>query len=711
MFILYVTYFVILLLASSTALYFVDVKAENEQQGSQVNSVTRSDDTHNSEIESKTENSASLQWKNLAQNVIALTTTDNAITVGFSNFIKKNKIGGVLKSSKLCDLGYDERNENTLQNVEKSSLQDGGSDGNKGDNANDSSEGNVELKSLTDNETKDAPQQDGENVWNIQSLDIEINLPEADQSTIGPITQLIESSASAIGESNATFDRRLRDLLDVADSEWNNDVLSLGDEKAEDIDDNQELRESLLESHEDIVMHDAPVAFKKSQSLQHISTKGDGYQYEYSMDDELSVLSSDTQNSEAKSEPLKTSSMSPMISNSINYPHPYRRSTSLKPSFYATALKGQTVGKAEGSGYLYRSGTMTKSKGYEPTVQRSANSKRVDILAINESNQLDDDYVSNYAGQKGLVHENVSLGIMTDRSPGKGNDLNSQMNKISTEYDPPSCDFTILEDNSNETLDSSLWGGDRLPSIAPLVRKTVSFNNLSINENFEVKSSSLVEEHLQSSIDVNKLASELEDFETDTNAFQRVNQFANNTGASHEQGKSISSSVWSILRQQVFLGMSNIPVCMHFTFNSFVGMMASSVPVRGGVPNLVDDLTSAGVRFVFFSPRNMRRSKKLAEKIGLQTDWNCAISLRALDAPGTLDPHRFISNYADWDVKARLPHGVEAIRTHLREVDNVPLLVSLFTDATPSTVEEMVGIFQEYGEVVMSIGSSYRFVY
>ena len=32
---------------------------------------------------------------------------------------------------------------------------------------------------------------------------------------------------------------------------------------------------------------------------------------------------------------------------------------------------------------------------------------------------------------------------------------------------------------------------------------------------------------------------------------------------------------------------------------------------------------------------------------------------------------------------ARLPHGVESIRKHLQTVDNVPLLVSLYTDATP----------------------------
>ena len=69
-----------------------------------------------------------------------------------------------------------------------------------------------------------------------------------------------------------------------------------------------------------------------------------------------------------------------------------------------------------------------------------------------------------------------------------------------------------------------------------------------------------------------------------------------------------------------------------------------------------------------------------------------------------------MSSYADWDVMARLPHGIEAIKHHLKHVDNVPLLVSLFTDSTPDTVKAMVGILRENGEVVMSIGSTYRYL-
>lgn len=154
--------------------------------------------------------------------------------------------------------------------------------------------------------------------------------------------------------------------------------------------------------------------------------------------------------------------------------------------------------------------------------------------------------------------------------------------------------------------------------------------------------------------------------------------------------KSLYTAVFPVLKHQVFLGMA-----------------ASSVPIRPGVSQLMEDLTGAGVRFIYFSPRNMRRSKQVAGKIGIPFEWNCAISLRELHADEN-DPHRHISSYADWDVHAQMPHGVAAIRRHLEAVDNVPLLVNLYTDATPSSIHEIVEVFREHGEIVMTIGSSYR---
>ena len=138
----------------------------------------------------------------------------------------------------------------------------------------------------------------------------------------------------------------------------------------------------------------------------------------------------------------------------------------------------------------------------------------------------------------------------------------------------------------------------------------------------------------------------------------------------------------------------------------FLGMLGSQVIPRREIQKLLSCLSEAGVRFVYFSPRNMRRQKELAQQMGIDVAWNCAISLRPLKS-GEADPHRMVSNYADWSVNAKLPHGVEDVRTHLREVDNVPLLVSLFTDSTKQTTKEMVEVFQEYHDVVISVGLSH----
>lgn len=75
--------------------------------------------------------------------------------------------------------------------------------------------------------------------------------------------------------------------------------------------------------------------------------------------------------------------------------------------------------------------------------------------------------------------------------------------------------------------------------------------------------------------------------------------------------------------------------------------------------------------------------------MGIDIAWNAAISLRPLDE-GQEDKHRMISNYADWDINAKLPHGIESVKRHLKEVDNVPLLVSLYTDVTKVTTRQMV---------------------
>ena len=62
----------------------------------------------------------------------------------------------------------------------------------------------------------------------------------------------------------------------------------------------------------------------------------------------------------------------------------------------------------------------------------------------------------------------------------------------------------------------------------------------------------------------------------------------------------------------------------------------------------------------------------------------------------------------EWDEKARLPHGITEIRQHLNTVDDVPLLVKLFTNSSPSTVRDMLHVMQDHGEIVCVVGSGMR---
>ena len=63
---------------------------------------------------------------------------------------------------------------------------------------------------------------------------------------------------------------------------------------------------------------------------------------------------------------------------------------------------------------------------------------------------------------------------------------------------------------------------------------------------------------------------------------------------------------WSLVRNQIF-----------------VGLLGSSVSPRKEIIHLIETSTKAGIRFVYFSPRNMRRCKELASQMGIEMSWNC----------------------------------------------------------------------------------------
>uniref|UniRef100_A0A8C9TT75 Transmembrane protein 94 n=1 Tax=Scleropages formosus TaxID=113540 RepID=A0A8C9TT75_SCLFO len=184
----------------------------------------------------------------------------------------------------------------------------------------------------------------------------------------------------------------------------------------------------------------------------------------------------------------------------------------------------------------------------------------------------------------------------------------------------------------------------------------------------------------------------------------------------------------------------------------FMGMVSSQFQARLDTVRLIDALVNACIRFVYFSMEDELRSKVFAEKMGLETGWNCHISLTPNgdgncdmppsspshagslhddlhqvdsrdEAEGPLLPedegHSDLASFqpTDSDVpsfledcnRAKLPRGIHQVRPHLKNIDNVPLLVPLFTDCTPETMCEMMKIMQENREVTCCLGSSANF--
>ena len=128
----------------------------------------------------------------------------------------------------------------------------------------------------------------------------------------------------------------------------------------------------------------------------------------------------------------------------------------------------------------------------------------------------------------------------------------------------------------------------------------------------------------------------------------------------------------------------------------FLGMAALRDIPRNEADTVIEALQTAGVHFMYFSSEDVKRSTFFASKLGLETDWNCVISLK-----DSADPDE---QYMDGP--AKLPRGISRIRTHIAEQDTVPLRVPVFCDCTPESSAEMIKILQENGAVVLCVGSA-----
>ena len=196
-------------------------------------------------------------------------------------------------------------------------------------------------------------------------------------------------------------------------------------------------------------------------------------------------------------------------------------------------------------------------------------------------------------------------------------------------------------------------------------------------------------------------------------------------------------------------GSNSVYSCIEAQCNqTFLGMVQMQYQARVDIVQFIDLLEKACIRFVHFSKENELRSRVFSEKMGLESGWNCHISLRNdtdlkkktkqmynrkwvtkkfstesdsvkhfmsaslpekfNDYTRHIDFHKLgevlkplahssesegsvISDTSSTDTmlqydmsnRAQLPCGIQNIRPHLDNMDNVPLLVSLFTDCTP----------------------------
>ncbi|XP_026670236.1 transmembrane protein 94 isoform X6 [Ceratina calcarata] len=231
--------------------------------------------------------------------------------------------------------------------------------------------------------------------------------------------------------------------------------------------------------------------------------------------------------------------------------------------------------------------------------------------------------------------------------------------------------------------------------------------------------------------------------------------------------------------------VGDVESCFEIQCNQvFIGMVTMQYQAQTDMVQLIEQLDRACIRFVHFSKENELRSRVFSEKMGLESGWNCHISLLSERASTNLDNSRAMSMSApsaintdfttvkfddettewndtgtsqvksamshreqdtvrsedsvlvqsvdlgsgqeawrslscltdsteqsapvnfDLSNRAKLPRGIDKIRPHIELIDNVPLLVSLFTDCNTAVTREMLHIMQDYGEVVCVLGSS-----
>ncbi|XP_049325434.1 transmembrane protein 94-like [Astyanax mexicanus] len=108
----------------------------------------------------------------------------------------------------------------------------------------------------------------------------------------------------------------------------------------------------------------------------------------------------------------------------------------------------------------------------------------------------------------------------------------------------------------------------------------------------------------------------------------------------------------------------------------FLGLVSSQYQARPDMIRLISGLDSACIRFVYFSNEEEVRSKVFAEKMGLETGWNCHISLQSECFP--LDPENIeMPERAEEDSCLLGDRGSDEVESRAMEHDGACLIEDL----------------------------------
>lgn len=132
-----------------------------------------------------------------------------------------------------------------------------------------------------------------------------------------------------------------------------------------------------------------------------------------------------------------------------------------------------------------------------------------------------------------------------------------------------------------------------------------------------------------------------------------------------------------------------------------LGLTATQERPKPEFQKFFDKLYDGGVRLVYFSKTDHVTTKNLLQKMGINTDWNCYITLKDRGL------HYDNKQLDNWYENAKLPFGIKEIKNHIESVDQVPLKVHCFIRSHPHRIKEMIDIMIENGLTICTMGSCY----